>query len=356
MRVGIIGPPKSGKSTLFAALTGHAPDPALAHQEHAYTTIVPDPRIDYLVEQYKPKKTTYATIEVSDFPGISSRDEHGKEQYRKHLPQIHLCDALVVVVRDFENSAVAMHQERINPASDLEAIGDDFIFADLEAVVTRIERLEKSAKRPSKSSEQDKKELALLQRCQTALEDIQPLSSVLQHEEEALILRSFAFLTEKPVVVVVNVSEGQATAEPTIRYEHAHGIINICAEAEADIAALETPQDRAAFLQDLGITTPASERFIQTCYAAAGLISFLTTGPDECRAWPIRRGSTAVEAAGKIHSDIARGFIRAETAGYDDFVAAAGDMKALKAAGKLRQEGKTYVVNDGDIINFKFNV
>lgn len=356
MRVGIIGPPKSGKSTLFAALTGQAPDPALAHQEHIYTTLVPDSRVDYLVEQYQPKKTTYATIDVSDFPGISSRSEQGKEQYRKHLPQIHLCDALVVVVRDFENPAVALHEERIDPARDLEAMGDDFIFADLEAVVSRIERLQKSAKRPAKSSEQDKKELTLLQRCQTALEDIQPLSTVLENEEEALILRSFAFLTEKPVVVVINVSEGQATAEPTISHEHAHSIINVCAEAEAEIAALDTTEDRAAFLQDLGITTPASERFIQTCYAAGGLISFLTTGPDECRAWPIRRGSTAVEAAGKIHSDIARGFIRAETAAYDDFVAAGGDMKAVKAAGKLRQEGKGYIVQDGDIINFKFNV
>ena len=356
MKVGLIGPPQSGKSTLFAALTGHAVDPGQAHQEHAATIKVPDERLEYLSARDKPKKTTHATIEVCDFPGISSSEGAGQEQYRKYLPEIRLCDALVPVVRAFENDTVACHRGRIDPAADLAALNDDFIFADLEAVVARLERLEKSQKKPSRAQEQDKRELALLQRCQTALEDIQPLSTVLEHDDESAILRSFAFLTEKPLVVVLNVSESQAAAAATVREEHAHSVINICAEAEAQIAELDSQEDRAAFLEDLGISAPAAERFMQTCYAATGLISFLTRGPDECRAWPIQRGTTAVEAAGKIHSDIARGFIKAETVAFDDFADAAGDLKAVKAAGKLRMEGKTYAVQDGDIIEFKFNV
>ncbi len=355
MIVGLIGPPQSGKSTLFAALTGKTIDPAAAFQEHTASIIVPDERIDYLAGIYKPKKVTYATVDVCDFPGISSSDDHGKEQYRKHLPNIRLCDALVAVVRDFESDKVAKHRNRIDAAGDWAALNDDFIFADLETVMTRMARLEKSLKKPSKSHEQEKHELALLQRCQEALEELKPLSTVLEHENEAL-LRSFAFLTEKPLVVVANVSEDKAQSEPTLRYEHARGVINVCAEAEAQIAELDTPEDQAAFLEDLGIDTPARDRLIQTCYSAVGLISFLTCGDPEVHAWPIKKGSDAVEAAGKIHSDIARGFIKAETVHYDDFVAAGGDMKAVKAAGKLRQEGKGYIVQDGDIINFKFNV
>ena len=355
MKVGLIGPPQSGKSTLFAALTGNTIDPAAAFQEHTATIVVPDTRIDYLTGIYKPKKVTYATVDVCDFPGISSSDDHGKEQYRKHLPNIRLCDALVAVVRDFESDRVAKHRDRVDAAGDLAALNDDFIFADLEAVTTRMERLEKSFKRPAKSREQDKRELALLQRCEAALEDLKPLSTVLEHEDEAM-LRSFSFLTEKPLVVVANVSEDKAKSEPTLRYEHARGVINVCAEAEAQIAELDTPEDQAAFLEDLGIDMPARDRLIQTCYSAVGLISFLTCGEPEVHAWPIKKGSDACEAAGKIHSDIARGFIKAETVSYDDFVAAGGDMKAVKAAGKLRQEGRGYIVQDGDIINFKFNV
>ncbi len=356
MKVGLIGPPQSGKSALFAALTGHLVDPALAHQEHTAAIQVPDHRLDYLSEHIKPKKTTHASIEFCDFPGISSSDEHGREQYKKHLPNIHLCDALVAVVREFKNDAVAAHQNRIDPEKDLSALSDDFIFADLEAVVARLERLEKSLHRRTTSYEHDKKEMALLLRCRQALEEIKPLSSVLEHDEEAVILRSFAFLTEKPLVVVVNVSEDKSASEATLRYEHAHSITNICAEAEAQIAELDSDEDRQAFLQDLGITTPARDRLIQACYAAAGLISFFTCNPEEGRANAIPRGTTAVAAAGKIHTDMARGFIKAETVHYEDYAADDGDLKAIKAAGKLRMEGKTYVVQDGDIINFKFNV
>ena len=168
------------------------------------------------------------------------------------------------------------------------------------------------------------------------------------------MLSSYAFLTEMPLLVVINVSESQAAAPAEFGWKHAHTVIALCAETEAQISELE-PADRVAFLADLGLSESAKDRLVRACYDAAGLISFLTVGEDEVRAWPIKKGSDAVTAAGKVHSDIARGFIRAETAAYAD-LRAAGDMKAVKAAGKVRLEGKTYIVQDGDVINFRFNV
>lgn len=262
----------------------------------------------------------------------------------------------MAVVRDFKNDAVSPHRDRVDPAGDLAGLNDDFLFADLETVSTRIDKIGQGLRKPSKQQEEQKKELAVLEQCQTALEDLKPVWTVLsKNEDMAALVRSFAFLTEKPLIVVVNVSEDAAAAEPTVTEPHAHSILNVCAQAEAEIGELDDA-DRKVFLADLGIAKPARARFVNSCYAAAGLISFLTSGEDEVRAWTIRKGSTAVEAAGKIHSDIARGFIRAETMAYDDLVAANGDEKAVKSAGKLRQEGKDYVVQDGDIIHFKFNV
>ncbi len=354
MKVGLIGPPLSGKSTLMAAIVGkrHGSPP---EQEFTATVKIPDDRLDALAKVYRPKRVTHASLEFVDFPGLCSSDESGKERYRKHLPQIRLCDVLVAVVRDFSGDAVPAHKDRIDPQADLDGLHDDFIFADLEGVMGRIERIEKSLKKATKSHEQEKKELTLLQRCLQALENLQPLSTVLQHPEDAMMLKSFAFLSEKPLVVVVNVSEDRAAADPAISYPYARSILNISAEVESEMAELE-PADRKAFLTDLGLSVMARERLIQCCYQAAGLISFLTTGPDEVRAWPLRKDSPALEAAGKIHTDIARGFIRAETMAYADWAKAGGDEKAVRAAGRLRQEGKDYIVRDGDIILFRFNV
>lgn len=354
MKVGLIGPPQSGKSTLFGSLTGHLPDPAQLAMEHEAVIKVPDERLDHLASIYKPKKVTHATINVSDYPGLSTRDEHGKQVIRKHLPSIRLCDVLVAVVRAFENDAVTMPNDRIDPQADLSSLYDDFIFADMEAVANRMEKLENALRKPTKGRDQHKKELDLFERCRQALENLQLLSSVPQNDEEALMLRSFAFLTERPLLVVVNVSESQVGIEPGISYEHARQIIAISAELEEEIAELNE-QDRDLFLKDLGIEQTAQERFIRACYEVGGLISFFTVGENEVRAWPIRGGLSAVEAAGKIHSDMARGFIRAETVSYADFVKT-DDMKGARAAGTLRQEGKDYIVQDGDIILFKFNV
>ena len=227
------------------------------------------------------------------------------------------------------------------------------MFSDLETVTTRVDKLEKSLKKPSPTHDAEKHEMALLTRCRTALEAEKPLSTVITAENERRAVSSFGFLTEKPLICVRNVSDGQVTSAAPLKAAHAADSLVLSASIEAEIAMLD-PADRVAFLADLGVQAAARDRLVQTCYTALGLVSFLTMGADEVRAWTIPKGSTAVEAAGKIHTDLARGFIRAETVAYDDLVAHQ-DMKGARAAGKVRKEGKTYVVADGDILNILAN-
>jgi len=354
MKVAIIGLPYSGKSTLFAAVTSQRPDPAAMPQEHLAVVSVPDPRLAYLTSLYNPKKVTPATIEFVDVPGFSLDDAQGRQQLRKHLPTLRLSDCFVLVVRDFANPAVPAYRNRVDRAADLAELWDEFIFADLEAVTNRVDKLEKALTKPTKTHDQEKRELTVMKACQAALESGRPLSSVAHTEEESRALASFGFLTEKPAVVVYNVDEGRAASGAAETPPHFHSAVALCAETDAQISELD-PADRAAFLADLGIDVPAHDLLIRQCYDAMQLISFLTMGPDEVRAWTIHKGTSAVDAAGKIHSDLARGFIRAETVAYTDLVATV-DMKGAKAAGKVRQEGKTYTVQDGDILNIKFNV
>ena len=354
MKTAFVGLPGSGKSSLFTAVTGRPIPAGELHQEHVGVVTVPEPRLPWLVEHYQPKKETPATIEMVDIPGISLSEAHGQDELRKHLPTIRQCEVLVAVVRDFENPSVPQYRDRIDPAGDLAELRDEFLFADLDSTTRRIEKLEKTVSKPSKTQDLDKRELALLQKCRDALENGQPLSEVITNPEDARILGSFQFLTEKPLVVVYNVDESRAAEEPSETPPHAYSALSLCARAEADIVELD-PEDRPAFLEELGLSAPASERLIQRCFDALGLIVFFTVGADEVRAWPIIKGTPAQEAAGKIHTDLARGFIRAETVAYDDLIAA-GDMRDAKSAGKVRQEGKTYIVQDGDVINVKFNV
>lgn len=354
MRIAFMGPPLSGKSTLFRAVTGVAAAGHHAPGEQLAVVKVPDTRLDFLAELYKPKKYTEATMECLDVPGFSQETASQQAEFRKALPSIRKCDALVAVVRAFDNPSVPAYRDRVNAQADLEELTSELIFCDLEAVSARVERLEKGLKKPTKTHEQEKRELELMQRCREALEAEKPITSAIHTEDDRRAMASFAFLTELPLIVVINVGEDKASAPPPFEYPHAKATIALCAETEEQIAQLP-PEDRIAFLEDLGVKEPAKDRLVRTCYDAVGLISFLTCGEDEVRAWSIRRGSDAVEAAGKIHSDIARGFIRAETVAYDD-LKATGDMKAAKAAGKIRLEGKTYVVQDGDVINFRFNV
>ncbi len=348
MKAAIIGLPQSGKSTVFAAVTGVPVNPHAAPEPHPAIVSVPDPRLAYLVGLCKPKKITHAIIEFIDVPGCSLQDAKGREDWRRFLPLIRQADGLVVVVRGFENDSVPKYRNRVDARADFEEMWDELIFADLELVTTRIDRLEKSLKKPSKTHDQEKRELVLLTRCQQALESRQPLAAVIVTEEDRRHVASYAFLTEKPLVGVPNVSEGQAADASKWDVPHLTGSVTLCASLESEIAALD-PVDRPAFLKELGIEKPARDRLIQSCYSACGLQSFLTMGPEEVRAWTIPKGATAVEAAAKIHTDIARGFIRAETVGYEDLFAHK-DMKGAKAAGKVRKEGKSYVVKDGDVL------
>ena len=345
MKAAIIGLPQSGKSTVFSALTGTASDPYAPPEPRLAVVHVPEPRLPYLVNLYQPKKVIETTAEFIDVPGCSLDDSKGQEEWRRVLPVVRQADLLLVVLRDFELSGTS----KPDPKAEFAAMWNELIFADLDTVTTRIERIEAALKKPTKTHDEEKRELALLVRCREALESEAPLSTVLDTEEGKKQLRSFAFLTEKPVVCVRNVADDKVRSEVDLQLDHVEDSVVLCAEIEAEIAQLD-PADRPSFLADYGLESPASDRLIKTCYRCGGLICFITVGPDEVRAWEIAAGSTAVEAAGKIHTDLARGFIRAETVAYDDFVANT-DMKGAKAAGKVRKEGKTYIVQDGDLLN-----
>jgi hypothetical protein len=355
MRVVLIGPPLSGKSTLFAAVAeagGSNVDLSRPDQPHLAVVKVPDERLDWLTEQYKPKKHTPAELEFLDLPGFDQSDEAGRQRARTHWPAMRQSDMLVLVVRAFEEASVPAYRDRIDPTADVEEFLAELLFADLDQVSSRVEKLEVQVKKPTKDRDAHQRELELMRRLREALENERPISSVVQGEAEDKLIRSFAFLSQKPVLVAVNCGEDDLSkpAAPVAGLD----AIRLSAQIEEEIAQLP-PEQREEFLGDLGLAESARDRLVKACYEKLELVSFLTTGEDECRAWTIRRGTSAVEAAGEIHSDIQRGFIRAETVSYDDY-RAAGDMKSAKSVGKVRLEGKTYVVRDGDIINFRFNV
>jgi len=356
LKVALLGLLQSGKSTIFASLSSkEIPAVGSTAIEEAMVP-VPDERLDWLTEYYKPKKTTYATIDCLDLPGFNFTDEHGRAAARRLIGQIRTVDMFVLVLRAFENPAVPPYRGSVNPVRDLIELQTELLLADLELVTTRIERLEKQVTRPTKTQAHDKAELALQKKLQEAIESEEPISSVIESDGEREMIKSLGFLTLKPIVVAVNVGEDQLDAKFDFsdRIDAAVPVITICAQLEYELARLDT-DSRTEFMADLGITESAAAKFVRSCYEALGLISFLTVVSDELRAWPIKRGTTALEAAGKVHSDIKRGFIRAETFAVDD-LKELGSEKDIKAAGKIRLEGKEYVVQDGDVINFRFNV
>ncbi len=356
MKAALIGLLQSGKSTILAAITGRQ-IPAFGSTAIEEAVVpVPDERIDWLTELYKPKKTVYATIDCLDLPGFNFTDEHGRAAARRLINQIRTVDMLVLVLRAFENSSVPPYRNSVNPARDLAELQTELLLADLELVATRIEKLEKQAHKPSKTQAHDKAELELQKKLQSAIESEKPISSVIQTEAELAMVKSLGFLTLKPMAAVVNTGEKNLnqTFDLAGRLDNSVPLVCLCAELEYELSQLDA-QSRAEFMADLGITTSAAAKFLKGCYAALGLISFLTVGPDEVRAWPIKNGTSALDAAGKVHSDIKRGFIRAETFSFEQ-IKELGSEKAVKAAGKFRLEGKEYIVKDGDIINFRFNV
>jgi len=356
MKVALLGLLQSGKSTILASLTGKAVPAAGAAAIDEAIVPVPDDRFEWLAPYCKPKKTTYATIDCLDLPGFNFTDDHGRAAARRLIGQIRTVDLLVLVVRAFDDPAVPTYRNSIDPGKDLAELQTELLLADLELVTTRIEKLEKQVHKPTKTQARDKAELAVQKKLQEAIESEKPISSAIETEAEHRIIKSLGFLTLRPVVVAVNVGEDQLNEKFDFadRADSSAPVIEICAKLEHELAQLDA-ESRIEFMADMGITESAASKFVTSCYSALGLVSFLTIGSDELRAWPITKGTVALEAAGKVHSDIKRGFIRAETFGFED-LKEHGDEKALKAAGKIRLEGKEYLVQDGDIINFRFNV
>ena len=355
MEFGILGLELSGKTTLFSLLTGHAPAPG-KRETHVGIAHVPDPRLDRLTEVFAPRKHTPATVRFVDVPGIAKGGGSSL-----NLPELRTMDGLAVVVRGFASEAVPHPEGDVSPARDLELMETELLLADLMVTGNRLERLARDlAKRRAPELEAERE---VLQRCQTCLEEGRPLRTLGLDPAEQRLLKGFTFLTLKPMLVILNVGEEETGAlddavqraglERWAGQPHV-AVSAVCATLEEEISRL-APEDQAAFLADLGLPDRALDRLLRGAYALLGLISFLTAGEDECRAWSIPDGTPAVTAAGAIHSDIERGFIRAEVVDWQELVEA-GSFATCRSRGTLRLEGRDYVVRDGDVINFRFNV
>jgi ribosome-binding ATPase len=361
MRIGLFGFPKVGKTTLFNTLTGSSvPTDAYASgkpEMHVGMATVRDPRLETLASMFKPKKKTHARVEYLDIVGVEKGAGAGGDTF---LTELKTVDALLHVVRAFEDPTLPHTQGSVDPKRDVENMETELILADLTVVSRRIEKLEENIKKAGR--DEDKAELAALQKCLTSLEKEVPLREVKLSEDEWKRLKGYTFFSSKPVLVVLNLSESDAGKLPTAVKDFgleafaarpSVGVLPVSAKIEMEIAGLGA-DDAAMFMKELGITESCLDRLIRKSYDLLGLISFFTVGEDECRAWTIRNGSTALVAAGAIHSDIARGFIRAEIIAYDDLMAV-GSWNQAKEKGKLRLEGKEYGVRDGDIAHFRFN-
>jgi len=335
MKIGLVGFPGSGKTTVFNALTGLAAGTGF-HSARGKTNLgtvkVPDERVVALANLFHPKKTTLAEITFSDVAGAGS----GKSLDDQTLAAMREVDALCQVVRGFPDAAGAPP----SPLAEARNLEDEMNLADLIIVEKRLDRLQREK---SKSAE-----VPLMEMLKTALESGTPLRRVELTPDQWAMLAGFRFLTAKPLLLVLNVPESEAASTPP------PGFVLLAGQVEMDIAQMPA-EEQSEFVASLGLEEPAIGRFIHAAYELLDLISFLTAGEDECRAWPIRRGLTAPKAAAKIHSDIERGFIRAEVVRWDDLVHYGSEAKC-REAGKLRSEGKEYVVQDGDVINFRFNV
>jgi hypothetical protein len=366
LRAALIGFGQTGKTTLFQLMTSAREAARAAHGKSEATigiSKVPDMRLDRLTAMYNPRKRVPATIEFSD---LATPVRAGSAQALVDVAAYKNADALVHVLRAFDDPAVPHPSGAVDPARDAQAMEDELILADLGLAERRLERLEKDLKKGGKSTDLER-ERDVLTLCRTALEEGRPLRSLDLQGDDLKRLRGFQFLSAKPLLVVINLDEGRLSAGAAAAgIEQAAGAagltaflsraataaVAVCAKIELEIAQLESA-DAAAFLADLGLKESGLDRVIRASYDLLGYISFFTVGEDECRAWSIPRGTPAQMAAGEIHSDIARGFIRAEVVAYDALMSR-GSMAACRDHGEVRLEGKDYVVLDGDIVNFRF--
>ncbi len=355
MRVALVGPPQSGKTTLFTAVAAGAGTDVDTHRPdrpHAAVVKVPDERLEWVGELFGSAKTTPTELEFLDVPGLDLSDESGRHHARTHWATMRQSDMFVLVVRAFQDESVPEYRNRTDPEADVRELLDEMLFADLDQVTTRIEKLEAAVRKPTADRDAQLRELELMKRLSEALEAERPVSSAVNNEAEEKLLRSFAFCSLKPILVAVNTSEGDVAAgEDSIDTLPS---LRLSAKIEAEIAQLP-PDEREEFLADLGLDAPAGDRLVQACFRRMGLVSFFTPSEKETRAVAVPAGTDALTAAGEVHSDIARGFIRAEVVSYDD-LRAVGDMKSARSAGVVRLEGKSYIVQDGDVIYFRFNV
>ena len=366
MQIAIVGLAGSGKTTVFNTLTrGHAETGGYgALTLNVGVVKVPDARLDRLAEVFKPKKIVYADVTYVDLPAppASSEGHVGTEELpAEHLARLRESDALLHVVRAFDDPSLPHPSGSVDPARDLEQLDLEFILADLSMVDRRLERLAASGRHGSPAErEANEREEEVLRRLKPELEAGHPIRDAGLSEDDAKRVRGFRFLTEKPVLVLLNVGEGDIAGAPALaariagEYKHTHAMVeHLSAKIEMELGELD-PADAATFMEELGIAESGLERVIRLSYELLGLISFLTAGPDEVRAWPIPSGSTAVDAAGTIHTDLAKGFIRAETVAYEDLLKL-GSMAEARKAGRLRSEGRTYRVADGDVVEILFS-
>jgi len=362
LNCGLVGLPMVGKTTIFNLLTGASMETSNFLTGKTETNVgiarVPDGRVDYLSGLYRPRKTTYAQIQFSDVPGLVRGSSQGKGVGNQFLNTIRNVDMLAHIVRAFGDPDLPHVDGSLNPLRDVETIDMELLFADMEIIEKRIERIKKG----NKVKKENAQELEILEKCLDALEHEISLARLELTDEERFVLKNFSFLTEKPLLLVVNTDEQQFKSksypgrDDLEAYAAGHGlpVLEICGRIEMEISMLPD-EDKEMFLTDLGVAESGIDRLARAAYDYLGLISFFTVGDDEVKAWTIMKETDAKRAAGKIHSDLERGFIKAEVVKYRD-LSDLGSMAKVKEKGLYRLEGKEYIVEAGDVINFRFNV